>query len=413
MNTDRILYIDAQSGISGDMMIGALLDLGGSIDQLQAKLGSLALHGYGLATRKVLRAGILSTKFDVEGTVEPNARALHEAHENHNHAHHQRSFREIREMIESSSLSDWVKGKSIAVFARLAETEGAIHDQPPEEVHFHEVGAADSIIDIVGCMILFENLLPVRVLCSPINLGQGTLECKHGIYPVPGPAVERLLHGVPTFSNSVTGELTTPTGAALLAVLVDSFGPRPEMTTRAAGYGAGARDIPGCANVLRLTLADPVRLETRPGMEEVAVVEATIDDMSPQIWGYFQERALAAGALDVYATPVQMKKNRPAIQLTLICEPAILEDMIGVIFTETTTIGVRYMLARRKTLDRGQEQVHTSYGPVRIKTAYLGGRCVNFGPEYEDCRRLAAESGVALKEVVAAASRAFLNSRPD
>ncbi len=411
MSTDRILYIDAQSGISGDMMIGALLDLGGSLGQLQAKLRSLALHGYRLATRKVLRAGILSTKFDVKGTVEPAAHAPHEAHEDHGNAHHHRSFREIRAMIESSSLSDWVKGKSVAVFARLAEAEGAIHDQPADEVHFHEVGAADSIIDIVGCMILLEDLLPVRVLCSPINLGQGTLECRHGIYPVPGPAVEKLLHGVPTFSNAVTGELTTPTGAALLAVLVDSFGPRPAMTTRATGYGAGTRDIPGCANVLRLTLADPVRPETRPGAEEVAVVEATIDDMNPQIWGYFQERALTAGALDVYATPVQMKKNRPGIQLTLICEPAIVDEMIGLIFAETTTIGVRQMIARRRTLERSQEQVHTAYGPVRIKTAWLGGRCVNFVPEYEDCRRLAVENGIALKEVVAAASRAFLNSR--
>ncbi len=409
MNTDRILYIDAQSGISGDMMVGALLDLGGSLEQLQTEVRSLALHGYRLATRKVLRAGILSTKFDMEPFAEPVVRAPHGMHGNH--AHHHRSFREIRAMVESSSLSDWVKEKSVAVFARLAEAEGAIHDQLPDEVHFHEVGAADSIIDIVGCMILFENLLPVRVLCSPVNLGQGTLECRHGIYPVPGPAVEKLLHGVPTFSNSVTGELTTPTGAALLTVLVSSFGPRPAMFTRATGYGAGARDIPGCANVLRLTLADAVGSETRPGVDEVAVVEAAIDDMSPQIWGFFQERALAAGALDVYATPVQMKKNRPAMLLTLLCEPAILDDMIGLIFAETTTIGVRHTIARRTTLDRSQEQVHTAYGPVRIKVAYHGGRCVNFAPEYEDCQRLAAEKGVALKEVLAAASRAFLNSR--
>ncbi|NWG13295.1 MAG: nickel pincer cofactor biosynthesis protein LarC [Acidobacteria bacterium] len=411
MNTDRVLYIDAQSGISGDMMIGALLDLGGSLERLQAELRSIALHGYRLSSRRVLRAGILSTKFDVESVAEPPARAPEGAHGDHDHVHRHRSLREIRAMIESSALSDWVKQKSVAVFTRLAEAEGAVHDQPPDEVHFHEVGALDSIIDIVGCMILLESLLPVKIFCSPVNLGQGTLECRHGIYPVPGPAVERLLHGVPTYSNSVAGELTTPTGAALLVTLVDSYGPRPIMTTRATGYGAGAREIPGCANVLRLTLADAVSPGSRPGGDEVAVVEAAIDDMSPQIWGYFQERALAAGALDVYATPVQMKKNRPAIQLTLLCDPALLEEMLALIFTETTTIGVRHTVARRRTLDRSLEQVHTDYGTVRIKTAYLGGRCVNFLPEYEDCQRIAAERGVALKEVLAAATRAFLNSR--
>jgi len=378
---------------------------------LSGGLRSLALHGYELSARKVLRAGILSTKFDVDVVAEHAGGKPHALPGEHGHAQHARGFGEIRTMIPSSSLSEWVKEKSIAVFSRLAEAEGNIHGQPPDEVHFHEVGAADSIIDIVGCMILLERLMPLRLLCSPVNLGQGTLQCRHGIYPVPGPAVERLLHGVPTYSSGIQGELTTPTGAALLVVLVDTFGARPVMITRGTGYGAGASDFPGSANVLRLTLADADEATPRPGMEEVAVVEAAIDDMNPQVWGYFQERALAAGALDVYATPVQMKKNRPGILLTLVCEPMGLEKMIDLIFAETTTIGVRYTMAGRRTLDRSLEQVITEYGPVKVKAAYLNGKRVNLVPEYEDCRRLAAEKAVPLKDVLAAANRAFQNIR--
>jgi pyridinium-3,5-bisthiocarboxylic acid mononucleotide nickel chelatase len=407
----QILYIDASSGISGDMTIGALLDLGGGLGFLRERLACLSLRGYRLSDRREMRAGIQATKFDVILDENPDPPGHHGAsHGAHHHHHHHRSFAEIRTMIESSSLSPWVREKSVGAFFRLAQAEGTVHNQPPEEVHFHEVGAVDSIVDIVGCMILMEELMPVRVVCTPVNVGRGTLECRHGIYPVPGPAVEHLLRGVPTFSNEVEGELTTPTGAALLTVLAESYGPRPLMSTVRAGYGAGTRDTPGSANVLRLTLAEEGLVGTSGDAGEVMVIEAAIDDMSPQVWGYFQERALSAGALDVYAVPALMKKNRPAFVLTVVCEPAHLDGLTSLVFAETTTIGLRYTAARRRTLDREIVQVQTDYGAVRIKVASLRGRRVNFVPEYEDCRRLAAERGVPLKDVTAAASRAYLNT---
>ena len=391
------------------MTIGALLDLGGDVNLLQERLASLSVRGYRLSARKELRAGIQATKFDVVPDEAADLPGQHGAsHDGHHH--HHRSFSEIRRMIESSSLSAWVKEKSLGAFSRLARAEGTVHNQPAEEVHFHEVGALDSIIDIVGCMVLMEELVPVRIVCSPVNVGRGTLKCRHGIYPVPGPAVEHLLRGVPTFSNEVEGELTTPTGAALLAVLAESYGPRPLMSTLRAGYGAGTRDIRGSANVLRLTLAEGSSAGASVEVGEVTVIEAAIDDMSPQVWGYFQERAFSAGALDVYAVPALMKKNRPGLVLTLVCEPERFDEMTRLVFAETTTIGFRYTVARRRTLDREIVQVRTEYGPVRIKVASLGGRRVNFVPEYEDCRQLAAEKGVPLKDVTSAASRAFLDS---
>jgi uncharacterized protein (TIGR00299 family) protein len=408
MGTSRILYIDASSGISGDMTVGALLDLGCDQRVLQEGLASLSLRGYALSVRKESRAGIQATKFDV--VLGGAADELGHHGGSHGAGHHHRSFGEIRRMIESSSLSTWVRDKSVSAFSKLAQAEGMVHNEPPEEVHFHEVGAVDSIIDIVGCMILMESLIPAHIVCSPVNLGRGSVECRHGVYPVPAPAVEHLLRGVPTFSNKVEGELTTPTGAALLATLAESYGPRPLMSVLRAGYGAGARDTPGSANVLRLTLAEEERVSAHADPGDVIVIEAAIDDMSPQVWGYFQERALAAGALDVYAVPALMKKNRPGHVLTLLCEHARLDDMARLIFAETTTIGLRYTAARRRTLDRRIVQVQTEHGTISIKVAALDGKPVNFVPEFEDCRRLATEKGIPLKDVIAAANRAYLNA---
>jgi hypothetical protein len=314
-------------------------------------------------------------------------------------------------MIDASSLSPWVKEKSVEAFRRLAEAEGKIHNQEPAEVHFHEVGALDSVVDIVGCMIALEQVRPARVFSAPVNVGQGTLQCRHGIYPVPGPAAQELLKGIPTFSNAVQGELTTPTGATLLATLVDEYCPRPMMRIRNSGYGAGARDTHGNANVLRLTLGETGALDQPASPEEqVAVIEATIDDMNPQIYGYFQEKALAAGALDVYLASIQMKKNRPAVKLTVVCALGQIDSLSGLIFRETTTIGLRYTVAQRKTLQREFHRVRTEYGDVTIKVSSMGGQRINFVPEFEDCRRLAEENDVALKEVLAAATRAFLQN---
>ncbi len=393
----KILFIEPFSGVSGDMLLGALLDLGIERTRLEEKLRLLPLGGYSLSLSSCSRAGIQASKFDVytEG---------HDAH-----GHHHRSFLDIRAMIESSGLSDWAKQKSIEAFRRLAEAEGRIHNRPPDEVHFHEVGAVDSIIDMVGVIAAIEDLMPVRVISGKINVGQGTLECRHGIYPAPGPATVELLKAVPIYATGDTGELTTPTGAALLVTLAESFGPRPLMKVNRVGYGAGNRDIPGAANVLRVTLGEEAIDEpgdARGG--QVAVIEATVDDMNPQVYGYFQEKALAAGALDVFAVPAQMKKNRPGMMLSVVCDPTQIDAMAALIFAETTTIGIRYTFAQRKTLDREFLEVMTDYGGVTIKVSTSAGKRVNFAPEYESCRRLAQQTGAPLKEIMAAAMRAYL-----
>jgi pyridinium-3,5-bisthiocarboxylic acid mononucleotide nickel chelatase len=387
----KVLFVEPFSGISGDMMVAALLDLGSSFENLQAKLSSLPIKGYALTTQKCSRSGIQAVKFDVQM--------------GHEHAH--RTFADIRAMIEASALSPWVKGKSVEAFRRLAEAEGKIHGQPADKVHFHEVGAIDSIVDIVGTMIAIEPFMPARILSAPVNVGQGTLECQHGIYPVPGPAAQELLKGIPTYSNSVTGELTTPTGATLLATLVDEFGTQPALKMEATGYGAGTRQTPGNANVLRISLGAIVPNAGISPEEQVAVIDATIDDMSAQVYGYFQEKALAAGALDVYSTPIYMKKNRPAMKVTCVCAVDDVGRMSELIFCETTTIGVRYTLARRKTLRRDFVKIQTEFGAVTMKVSYLGDRPVNCVPEFEDCRRLALEKCVSLKDVQAAAIHAY------
>lgn len=389
----KIIYVEPFSGISGDMMVGALLDLGFNFEELKEKLNLLPLKGYEISAEKCGRSGIQATKFNVQV----------------DHSHHHRTFADIRQMIESSGLSGWVKEKSIEAFRKLAEAEGRVHGQPADQVHFHEVGAVDSIIDIAGTMIAIEAFLPARIISSSINVGQGTLECQHGTYPVPGPAAQELLKGIPIFSNSVTGELTTPTGATLVATLAELFGKRPEMKILASGYGAGTRQTPGNANVLRISLGE-APAEASPE-EQVAVIDATIDDMSAQVYGYFQEKALASGALDVYSTPIQMKKNRPGLKITCICAVADLDRLASLIFRETTTIGIRYVVAQRKTLQREFVQVETDWGAVAMKISLLNGAPVNFVPEFEDCRRLAAKTGVALKEVQAAAIHAYLQSR--
>jgi hypothetical protein len=391
----KIILLEPFSGISGDMMVGALLDLGFRFEDLRDRLSLLQLKGYQISAEKCSRSGIEATKFNVQV----------------DHSHHHRAFADIRQMIESAELSDWVKEKSVKAFRTLAEAEGHVHGQPPEKVHFHEVGAVDSIIDIVGTMIAMESFIPARVLSTSVNVGQGTLKCQHGTYPVPGPAAQEILKGIPVFSNEVLGELTTPTGATLLATLVDSFGTRPEMKIHASGYGAGTLQTPGNANVLRVTLGEPVSATYVSPEQNVAVIEATIDDMSPQIYGYFQEKALEEGALDVYSTPIQMKKNRPAMKITCVCAVADVERLAAIIFRETTTIGIRYSIAQRITLRREFLQVQTDFGSVAMKISLLDGRPVNFVPEFEDCRRLAEEKGIALKEVQAAAVCAYLQSK--
>ena len=443
----NILFIEPNSGASGDMFIGALLDLGFNFEELREKLLLLPLRGYRLSAEKCNRSGIMATKFDVHEERQPHSHEHSHGHDNahehshehghdhdnehkhshehshdhdnehehshehspdHDHEHRHRTFADIRAMIEGSKLSFWVKERSIEAFRRLAEAEGKIHGHPAESVHFHEVGAVDSIIDIVGTMIVMESFRSMRVVSAAVNVGQGTLECRHGVYPVPAPATQELLGNVPIFSNSVTGELTTPTGAALLTTLADGFGSRPAMKITATGYGAGTRETPGGANVLRISVGEIFSEKTAAPTEQVAVIEATIDDMNPQLFGYFQEKAFAEGALDVYAESIQMKKNRPALKITCVCAVAEIRRFAEIIFRETTTIGVRYTLADRITLPREFREVSTPYGPVAVKVSLLDERPVNFIPEYEDCRRLAEQTGKPLKEIQAAAILAYM-----
>ena len=391
----NILFIEPNAGASGDMMISALLDLGFSFEELREKLRLLPLDNYRLSAEKCDRSGIQATRFNVE--VE--------------HEHHGRHFSDIRTMIEESRLSPWVREKSIEAFRRLAEAEGKIHGHPPDHVHFHEVGAVDSIIDIVGTMIIMESFRSMRIVSSAVNVGQGTLECQHGIYPVPGPAAAELLKDVPVFTNRITGELTTPTGATLLTTLVDEFGARPAMRMGPTGYGAGTRETPGAANVLRVSVGQTLAENTTSHDDQVMMIEATLDDMTPQIYGYFQERVLEAGALDVFATPIYMKKNRPAMRITCVCAPEELRRFAELFFRETTTIGIRYRIANRMTLRREFEEVWTKYGPVSMKVSSFDGRSVNFFPEFEDCRRLAMQTGTPLKEIQAAAIHAYQRNK--
>jgi pyridinium-3,5-bisthiocarboxylic acid mononucleotide nickel chelatase len=403
MTSESIILIEPFSGISGDMFLGALLDLGADFQRVEAELRCLPVSGYRLEKHCCMRAGIQATKFDVLIDIPP----LH-----HSQEHHHKTFREIRTLIENASLSPWVMEKSLEAFSRLAAAEGKVHGMAPDDVHFHEVGAVDCIIDIVGTMLAAEQFQPARFICGAINVGRGTLKCHHGIYPVPAPATQEILKGIPTFANEVDGELTTPTGAALAISLASEFLPHPLIKVRSTGYGAGTRDIPGNANVLRLTLGDPVAGKQPAAFEEqVAVIEANIDDMSPQLYSYFLERAFTAGAVDVYATPIQMKKSRPALLITVICPSSLVDSLSELVFTETTTIGIRYTFVQRKILERRFERVQTAYGEVAVKVALSGGRRLNAVPEYEDCRRIAARKGLPLKDVFAAATHAYWSRR--
>jgi hypothetical protein len=388
----RALYFDCFAGISGDMIVGALLDLGLSFDALCEGIASVGIAGYSLEASRVVRSHISAVKFDVKLDARPQP---------------PRALEDIRRIIGDSNLSDPVKLRSIEVFQRLAAAEARAHGLRIEEVHLHEVGALDSIIDVVGAMIGFEQLGIERFFSSPVRTGFGLVETEHGLLPIPAPGTAELLRGAAAYGGDLEGEFTTPTGAAILATLCESFAPMPAMKIIRVGYGAGSRDVPGLPNVLRLVLG-----ELGKGVsQEVAIVETNIDDMNPQIYERVFERALELGALDVFLAPVQMKKGRPGILLTLICEPSDLDQICGLLLEETSTLGVRHYMARRKVLDRELREVDTPYGRVRVKVALLGGRELHFQPEYEDCAALARQAGVPLLEVQMAAIAAYRNKQ--
>ena len=378
-------YLDAFSGISGDMLVGALADAGADTDAIAAAVSSLNA-GAEVSFEKVKRNGIGATKYHVA------------AAETHTHRH----LAHIVKMIEKGALVPRARQNAIAIFRRLGEAEAQVHQIAIEKVHFHEVGAVDSIADIVGAAVAFDLLDVDTIVCSPVNVGSGTVRAEHGVLPVPAPATALLLNGAPVYSRGPAVELTTPTGAAVAATLSQRFGPLPPMRISRTGFGAGTRDFPEHANVLRVILGEPT------GADEslsVAVIEANIDDLNPQVLAYAMEKLLEFGALDVSLQPILMKKGRAGHLLRVIARPEDREALAQIVFSETSTFGLRIYAAERRVQARSWKEVNTQYGKVRVKVSSEG----YYAPEYEDCRKLAVASGIALKQIIAEANFAYLN----
>ena len=431
------LYFDCFSGAAGDMILGALIDAGVPLDQVRRALGTLAVEPDAIWTDRVTRAGISATRFCVRGEHAPehvhtaqavghSARVSHShgsagsvhAHEHESESHHRhdpargeghthRTLAQIGALIDRSALSDEGKVRAKHLFERLGAAEAAVHGLPLEHVHLHEVGALDSIIDIVGTVFALDWLGVRRVVSSPLNVGGGTVRSAHGVYPVPAPATIRLLQGAPIYAGRQQVELVTPTGALLVTDYATEYGPVPTMRVRAVGYGAGSRDLPDTPNVVRVLLGDS---DSTAAVHVVSVIEAEIDDMNPQIFGALMDRLLAEGALDVFYTPIQMKKNRPGTLLTIVAIPASRESLVATVFRETTTIGVRFREMSRECLDRETMVVETPYGAIRIKVARRDGAIMNVSPEFDDCLRLAAEHGRPIKELQALAINSFMST---
>jgi uncharacterized protein (TIGR00299 family) protein len=386
------------------MLLGALVDLGLPLDTLATELQKLPLSGYRLAAHQVHRAGLHATKVDVVLAGDhdhPHEPGGH--HHEHHHHGHSRGLLDILRLLDASTLDGAVRDRAAACFRRLAEAEGEVHGVPPETVHFHEVGAVDSIVDVVGGVVGLAWLKADRFAASPLNVGTGTIAIAHGTYPVPPPATARLVRGVPVFGAG-QGELLTPTGALLVTTHATAYGALPPLRIQAIGHGAGSRDTPDRPNVLRLIVGEEDASGTS---ERVLVLEAEIDDMLPQLYGPLLARLFDAGALDAYLTPVQMKKNRPGTLVTAIAPPARRAAIEQVFFAETTTLGVRSQEWDRTTLEREVVAVETAYGTVGVKVGRRGAEVMNAQPEFEDCQRVASAAGVPVKEVWAAAIAAW------
>ena len=410
----RIGYLDCFSGISGDMLLGALVDAGVPFSTLAETATALNV-GARLEMRKVSSGGLAATKVDVLTTDSPagghshdgQAEHSHGAHEHeHKHAVH-RPLSAIVDIIHSAPLTETVKARAIRAFQLLGEAEAAIHSIPIEKVHFHEIGAVDTIVDIVCAAAGCEALSVDRWLCSPLNVGSGTVVCQHGTLPVPAPATLALLGDAPVYAAGPPMERVTPTGAALLRMLDVEYAPLPPMRVKATGYGAGGRETPGEPNVLRL-LAGEEEFATADEVEPIAVIEAVIDDSTPQVLAYVSELLFEAGAWDVYRAAVQMKKGRTGVQMTVLCAPKLMPRLRDILFRETTTIGLRWRLENKLALLREFLEVSVEWGKVHIKIArWTNGKIANASPEYEDCRLLATLHSVPLKQVMQEAMRAF------
>jgi len=454
----KIAYLDCFSGISGDMLLGALVDAGVPMSLLQETVRALNV-GAEITVARVDRNGISATKVDVivggvkdmpreeflaqkhdhehshehthaDGTTHshPHADKAHShehSHEHthadgtehshpheHGHSHEHRGLKEIRAIINHAQIPAGAKKRALQAFQLLGEAEAKIHNKDVETIHFHEVGSVDAIVDIVCGAVAAEYLKIDQWVCSPLNVGSGTVECAHGTLPVPAPATLELLKDAPIYSGAIQKELVTPTGAAMVRSLATRFGSMPKMKIEGAGYGAGARNFPGAANVLRVTIGESLEKELTTPQDNIMVIEANLDDMSPQVFGYVIDRLLEAGALDAFGTPVQMKKSRPGTVLTVLTRTEDAQRIAQIIFAETTTIGLRMRQEMRHTLAREYESVQTPWGGVRIKVARLNGKVTNFAPEYEDCREIAADHSVPLKTVLQEAVKLYLDQHP-
>jgi len=412
----RILYFDCFAGAAGDMILGALLDAGLPFDELKHALGSLAVEGWDVSVDRVIKKGLSATKFRVHPHV-----ASGSASHGHQHRHH--SLTEIETAIGRSALSVAGKAKAIAMFHRLANAEAAIHGTSLDQVHLHEVGAIDSIIDIVGVVFALEWFKADRIVVSPLNVGGGMVRSAHGVFPVPAPATVALLKDAPVYSSGIQSELLTPTGALILSEYASSYGPVPAMRVQQAGYGAGDRELAETPNVVRVLVGESAdrgvpHLSTEAPSAKVegasasamriVVIECEIDDMNPQLFGPLMDTLYAAGALEVFYLSVQMKKNRPGTLMTIVARPEDRERLTDIVFRESTTIGVRYQEMSRDCLDREMVTVGTALGPVRFKVARRHGRVLNAQPEFDDLAKRAAERGIPIKEVQALAHKAWL-----
>ena len=452
----RIAYLECFSGMSGDMFLGALVDAGVAPRLLEETVAALGI-GARLEVSRVVRSGISATKVDVYIDGEKDLpreqywerqTTAHNEHEHrhghHEHDHHEgkhshqdaesrasrplphehsvshehphshahgRGLTEIREIISAAAISETARKTALAIFEALGRAEAKIHNTSVESVHFHEVGSVDAMVDIVCAAVGAEALRVDEIVCSPLNVGGGTVKCAHGTIPVPAPATVELLGDAPVYSSGVLAELVTPTGAAIVKTLASRFAAFPEMKIEKSGYGAGSRDFPGHPNVVRLTVGETASnaVAARTSSETITVLEANLDDLNPQVFGYVMDRLFEEGALDAFGMPVQMKKNRPGMLLTVLCKPEDAGKLTQLIFAETTTLGVRRRDEMRETLARRWEKVHTPWGEVRIKIASMNGTVTNYAPEYEDCRRIAAEHRVPLKRVMGEAVESYLS----
>ena len=391
------LYFDCFAGASGDMILGALVGAGVDPQTLSAQLALLDVEGFSVEFEKVDRAGLSCTYARVATKPE--------------HVH--RHLGDVLKIIYDSRLNESVKARAARIFSRLAEAEAAVHNQPIENIHFHEVGALDAIVDVVGAAICFDLLQIDRFVCSPLHVGSGTVEMAHGRFPVPPPAVTELLKAAPIYATDIKGELVTPTGAAIIASVCDEYGPLPPMLLERSGYGAGSRTYKKFPNALRVLIGREQASSNETGtsnLETLWMLETNIDDMSPQVFGHVMERALELGALDCYFTPIQMKKNRPGELLSVLCNAAKKETITQMLFAETTTLGIRSYAVERRSLERQVIKVETQYGAIGVKVARMNGHVVNEMPEFDQVQSAAVRAGVPFRTVERAVRLALANA---